>query len=84
MFGIIATEKTCIYNDTADDARQPETNDAPVVAGGAAAPRFPSIHPLSQIGVFAFDENRRGGLQQIFFGRKKLVIGDQHCATEFF
>ena len=51
MRRIVAAEERGVDDDRVDDARQAELDDAPVVAGRAAAARFPAVHPLAAIGV---------------------------------
>src|SRR5882724_4643000 len=84
MFRIIAAEKTGIYHDAANYSWRSKTDDAPIVAGRASPARLPTIHPLSQVGVLPFDEDRRAGLEKIFFGREKLIVGNEHGAAESF
>src|SRR6185295_1605350 len=84
MLRIIAAEETGIDYHTANNPGQAETNDAPVKARRAPPPRLPTVHPFSQIGIFAFDKDRSGGLEQIFFGRKKIIVGEKHGAAKFF
>ncbi len=83
MLGIIAAKETRIDNDAANNARQAESDDAPIETRRASPPAFPPVHPLPAIGVFPLDKNRRARLQQILFRRKKIVVGKQHRAAEF-
>ena len=54
-----------------------QSNDAPIITRGAAAASFPSVHPFAEIGVFAFDEYWRTGLEQIFLRGKEFIIGER-------
>ena len=65
-----------------------QAHDAPVVAlvadVAAAAARLPPVHPLSAVGVLAFDPDRRLALDQVFLRREKLVVrGDGRTAEAF-
>src|SRR5215207_8705163 len=82
MFGIVATEEAGIDYDAANDSRQAKTNDAPVEARRATAATFPAVHPLAAIRVLALDEDRCARLEQVLLGRKKVVIGHEHRATQ--
>ena len=84
MLRIVALEKARIDNQTANNSRQSQANDAPVVARRASPPRFPPIHPLAAIGEFALDENGLRFLQQIFFGREKVVVSFNDRAAQPF
>src|SRR5258706_15597768 len=84
MLRIIAAEETGIDHQPANYSRQPETDDAPVEAWRAPPARLPAVHPLSQIGVLAFDEDGSGSLKKIFLGRKKIIVGEEHSAAQFF
>src|SRR5882724_3198843 len=82
--GIVSREETGIDDDAANHPWQSESHGAPVIAGCAAAARFPSIHPFSAIGVFPFDENGVGLLDEIFLGCEKVIVGLEHSAAEAF
>src|SRR5260221_9397668 len=58
LLGIVAFEMTGVDHYAANHPRQAQTNDAPVKSRCAAPARLPTVHPLSEIGVFAFDEDR--------------------------
>src|ERR1700741_648089 len=81
---IVAGKESSVHDDAANDSRQAEPDDAPIVAGGAAAARFPTVHPFSTRGVFSFDENGIGFLEKVFFGSKKVVVGFEHTPAEAF
>ena len=78
----IASEEARIHDDATDDSRQAEAHDAPIVAGRAAAARFPAIHPFSAAGEFSFDENRFRFLEKIFLGREEFVVCGEDTAAE--
>src|ERR1700732_103828 len=82
MFRVISREEACIHHDAAKNSREAEPNDAPVIAGSAAAARLPSVHPFPASGVFIIDKNRRRWLQQTFLGREKFVVRLKYAATE--
>src|SRR5512143_3026950 len=84
MFWIISAKVTRIDNYATDNTGKPKSKDAPVKTWCASSPALPSVHPLTAICVFVFDKNRRGGLQEIFFRREEIIIGDQYCAADFF
>ena len=52
MFRIVATKEAGVDDDAANDARQAESDDAPVKAGCTTPATLPAIHPLATIGVF--------------------------------
>ena len=79
---MIAEEMVRIDVDLFDDAAQSQLNDAPVVAGGAPAAGFPSIHPFAAVGVLVGDENSAAGFQQVFLLREKLVVGEKRKAAD--
>lgn len=82
MLGVVAAKVAGIDNDAANDSGKAEADDAPVEARRAAAPAFPAVHPLATIRVFALDKDRRACLQQVLFGREKVVIRDENRATQ--
>src|SRR5678815_3731294 len=84
MLRIIAAEETGIDHDSANYSRQAETDDAPVKSGRASPARFPAVHPLPQIGVLVFDKDRSGYLKKILFGRKEIIVGEEHSAAKPF
>src|SRR6266849_2705308 len=80
--GIVAGEKTGVHDDAANHARKAQADNAPIMPGSAATACFPAVHPFSTSGVLSFDKNRIGLLEQILFGRKKIVVGVEHTATQ--
>src|SRR5882724_976406 len=84
MLRIVTAEETRIDHDAANYSGHAQTNNAPVVAGCAPPARLPTIHPFSQVGVFAFDKDGSARLKQVFLGREKLIVGNEHCAAKFF
>ena len=71
-----------IHHHTARNSGQTETEDAPVVRGRAASAGFPAVHPFTEIGILAFDEDRLRGLEQVFLGSEKFVVGEQDGAAQ--
>ena len=67
---------------TSNHTTNAEADDGEVMTWRAFAAALPAIHPFSEIGVFALDENRGAGFNQILFWCKELVVGKQHCATD--
>ena len=84
LFRIVSLEETRVHHDAANDSRHTESDDAPVVAGSAAAPSLPSVHPFAARGVFVLDKNRGRWLKQILFRREKFVVGQEHTAAQAF
>src|SRR5271165_585846 len=83
-FRIIAGEKAGVHRNAVDHARQAEPHDAPIMPGSASPPRFPAVHPFSTGGVFSLDKDRLRFPQQIFLGRKEIVVGGEHAPAETF
>src|SRR5918999_4830610 len=83
MLRVVAAKVTGVDGDAANNPGQAESNDAPVEPGRSSAAAFPTVHPFPAVGILPFDKNGRTGLQQIFLGRKKVVISEQHRSTEF-
>src|SRR4051812_43307369 len=57
-----------------DDARKSQLHDAPVVTRRSAAARFPPVHPLAAIRVFAGDEDGSLGLDEVLLLGEELVV----------
>src|ERR1700733_5316807 len=81
---IISGEKTRVHDRPAQNSRQAQAHNAPIVSWSPSPPRFPAVHPLSLVGVFALDKNRLRLLQQIFLGREKFVVCLHHAAAQPF
>jgi hypothetical protein len=78
----ISYEEACIHDDAADDSGQAEAHDTPVVAWGAAAARFPAVHPFAAAREFPFDENWLRLFEEIFLRRKELIVCGDDTAAE--
>src|ERR1700752_3631407 len=83
-FGIVAGKETSVDDNAANHPRQSQPHDAPIVPRSPAAAGFPAVHPFSPRGVFSFDKNGIGLLDEIFFWREKVVVGLEHTAAEAF
>src|SRR5260370_17375375 len=81
---MISFEVPGIHDDAAKTPRQAETDYAPVETRGPAPPRLPAVHPLSGVGVFAFDEDRLAGLEEVFLRGEEIVVGENHRAAQPF
>jgi len=82
-FREITLEKRRVDVDAADDARDAEANDAPVEhAVIAAAARFPAVHPLAALRVFALAPDCGAPLDQVLLGREEFVVGVDHGRAE--
>src|ERR1700683_5417368 len=79
---IIFLEKTGVYHDATNQTRQRETNNAPIVSGGAPPPRFPSVHPLPARRVFSFDEDRLCFPQQVLLRREEVIVCQNRLAAQ--
>ena len=69
---IVASEKTGVDFEPMDRTGA-DTHQAPVMATTAASARFPAIHPLAVIIVYAIFENRRVGIDQPVSRCKKFI-----------
>ncbi len=78
----VPREEAGVDIDTADHAAHAELDGAPVVAGGAFAPRLPAVHPLAPRRVLARDEDRWTGLEQIGLRREEIVARRQDPAAD--
>src|SRR5208283_5058603 len=83
-FGIVSSKEARVHDDAPNDPRQSEPDDAPIEPRRPAAARFPAVHPFSAGGVFPFNENRLGFLEEIFLRGKKVVVGFEHATPEAF
>ena len=82
MLRKIPFEVRGIHDHAVNDAGKAQFHDAPVVARRSAAPRFPAVHPLADVGVFVRDPDGSRSLQQIFLRRKKFIIGGEHAPAQ--
>src|SRR5437764_6836979 len=85
---IITSEISRIYDYTFDLARHSETSNAPVESfiepRASPSARFPTIHPLPIVSIFAFDLDRLGLTNKVFFPSKEIVVGIKHGSAKFF
>ena len=82
LLGVVPPEEARVDDDPAHDAGQAETDEAPVVAGAAAAPGLPAVHPFAAIGVLVLTPLRRCRAQERLLRREELVVRQQHRATQ--
>jgi hypothetical protein len=68
--------------ETMDDARDAEANDTVVVSASPPPATLPSIHPLSMIVVFVFDEYRIGRINDALFRPKELIRRKRHARSQ--
>jgi len=54
------------------------------VAGLAAAPRFPAVHPLSPVGVLVLAPDRLRRLDEVLPGSEELVVRRDGRAAQAF
>src|SRR5713226_7047188 len=79
---MIPFEVTGIHDTAAKNPPQAEPDYAPVEARCPAPPRLPAVHPLSGVGVLAFDEDRLAGLEEVFLRGEELVVGENYGAAQ--
>src|SRR5713101_3572087 len=79
---MIPFEVTGIHSNAAKNPRQAEPDYAPVETRRPPPPRLPAVHPLSGVGVLAFDEDRLAGLEEVFLRGEELVVGENHGAAQ--
>ena len=81
-FRIVAAEIGGVHDHAPERPRQAEPDDAPVVAGLAAAAGLPAVHPLADVSVFPLLPDGLSGLEEVLLGREEFVIRGQHRATQ--
>ena len=79
---VVAAEEAGVDDHAADDPRDAEADDAPVVARLAAAARLPAVHLLASIGVAVGVEDRGLRLEEVLLRREELVVRDEHHPAE--